>query len=141
MATFNRFNKALEHSVEECNWASDTFKVMLTNTLPIAANEFVADITEIAAGNGYTAGGFTLSKIASDTSGAAGRLRFSDAVPAITASGGSIGPFRYAVVYDDTAASKPLMGWYDYGSAITLLTGEPFNFDMTDANGIMMQLG
>ena len=52
----------------------------------------------------------------------------------MTASG-SVGPFRYVVLYDDTPTSpnKPLAGWWDYGSSITMANGETFTVDFTGA--------
>ena len=62
MAAFNKFQAFVEHVAEGVhNLGSDTLKVMLTNTAPLATNSVKADLTEIAAGNGYTAGGGTLT--------------------------------------------------------------------------------
>lgn len=94
---------------------------MLTNTTPLAANAVKADITEIAAGNGYSAGGST----ATNTEAAsAGTATMTGTMVTFTASAGSIGPFRYAVLYNSTAAGGPLASWWDYGSALTLAAGE-----------------
>ena len=58
MAAFNKFNKFVEHLAEKVhNLESDTLKVLLTNTTPLATNAVKADLTEISAGNGYAAGG------------------------------------------------------------------------------------
>ena len=134
---WNKFNilpQNLSQGVH--NLATDTTKIMLTNTAPVATNALKADITEIAAGNGYTAGGNACS-VTSDTQ-SGGVLKYILANPATwTASGGTIGPFRYAVHYDDTPSSplKPLIGWYDYGSAITLGIDEQFQVALDATNG------
>jgi hypothetical protein len=111
---------------------------MLTNSAPTAANSVKADLTEISAGNGYTAGGNTASVTSwSQTSGTA-KLVLAD--PSTwTASGGSIGPFRYAVLYNDTPTSPadPLVGYWDYGSSITLASGETFTVDFDGTNGVL----
>ena len=137
MAAFNKFNGFVEALAEKVhNLGSDTLKVMLTNTAPVATNSVKADLTEISAGNGYTAGGNTASVTSSAQTSGTYKLVLGD--PATwTASGGSIGPFRYAVLYNDTAASKELIGWWDYGSSITLASGESFAVDFDPTTGVL----
>lgn len=136
MATFNKvdsFTEALAEKVH--NLGSDVLKAMLTNTAPVATNTVKANITEITAGNGYTAGGATISVTSSAQTSGTYKLTVSDVT--ITASGGSVGPFRYVVVYNDTATNKELIGWYDYASSITLATGESFTIDFDQTNGFL----
>ena len=138
MATFNKFNSFVEHLAEGVhNLGADTLKVLLTNTAPVAANSVKADLTEIAAGNGYTAGGSAASITSSAQTSGTYKLVLGDVV--ITASGGSIGPFRYAVLYNDTPTSPadPLIGWWDYGSALTLANGESITWDADPTNGVL----
>lgn len=138
MATFNKFQKFVEDLAHQVHKLStDTLKVMLTNTAPLATNSVKADLTEISAGNGYTAGG-TQSTISSSghTTGTY-KLVLADVV--FTASGGTIGPFRYATLYNDTPTSPadPLIGYWDYGSSITLQDTETFTWDADPTNGIL----
>ncbi len=115
-----------------------TFKLMATNTAPVAADNTVkADITEISAGNGYTAGGTTLTSVTWTETGAGTGIWMWDSADVVyTASGGSIGTFRYVVIYDDTPTSPadPLVGYYDYGSAVTVTDGNTFTLQVS-ANG------
>ena len=124
---FNNFVQNLGRGVMDLN--SDTLKVMLTNTAPSASNSVKGDLTEIAAGNGYTAGGTAIGTTAYSQTAGVATLSGNDVT--FTASGGSIGPFRYAVVYDDTPTSPadPLIAYQDYGSAITLAAGGTFTVD------------
>lgn len=135
MAAFNKFNSFAEAVAEGVhNFASHTFKVMLTNTAPVATNTIKSNLTEITAGNGYTAGGSTQAiSTSSQTAGVFSAVMGANV--AFTASGGSIGPFRYAVVYNDTAANDELVGFYDYGSSVTLADGESLNFN---SNGVAL---
>lgn len=136
MASFNKFYPFVEAVAEKVhNLGSDTLKVMLSNTAPSTANSVKTDITEISAGNGYTAGGATVTITSSAQTSGTYKLVGSDVT--ITASGGSIGPFRYVVFYNDTAASKNLIGWWDYGSSITLASGDSFTVDFDATNGIL----
>lgn len=113
MATYNKFYDFTEQLLRgNHDFDNHTFKLMLTNGAPVAGNTVKADITEIAAGNGYVAGGVTLSLTITEVSGVA-TLRANEVT--FQASGGSIGPFRYAVIYNDTTAGKPLVAWFDYG--------------------------
>lgn len=136
MATFNKFNSFVEALAEKVhNLGADTLKVMLSNTVPIAANAIKTDITEIGAGNGYSAGGTATTITSSIQTAGTYKLIITDVV--FTASGGSIGPFRYAVLYNSSAGSQELIGWFDYGSSITLANGETLTVDFDAANGVL----
>ena len=137
MATFNKhniFTRDLAAGVHK--FGTDTFKVLLTNTAPTAANAVKADLTEISAGNGYTAGGSTSATTLTTSSGTA-KVVAADVT--FTAAGGAIGPFRYAVLYNDTPTSPadPLIGWVDYGSSITLADGESLLVDFDGSAGAL----
>lgn len=125
MATYNKFNAWAENMVEAANLATDQFVVALTNTAPTASNSVLADITQITYTNLSSRNITTTS--ASQTSGTFS-LVLADLT--LTASG-SVGPFRYVVIYDDTVTSPadPLVCWYDYGSSITMANGETFTID------------
>ncbi len=137
MAAFNKFNSFVEALAEKKHdLGADTLKVLLTNTAPVATNSVKADLTEISAGNGYTAGGNTASVTSSAQTSGTYKLVLGD--PATwTASGGSIGPFQYAVLYNDTATNDELIGWWDYGSAVTLADGESFAVDFDPTTGVL----
>ena len=111
---------------------------MLTNSAPTAAtNKIKGDITDITAGNGYTAGGNALTISApTQSSGTVKPIPSVDIT--ITAGGGTIGPFRYAVVYNDTQTTpvKPLVCYFDYGSNLTLNSGESILIDFDQVNGL-----
>jgi len=103
----------------------DTLKVFLTNQAPTSGDALKSDITEIAGGSGYTAGGEDVSNAYSGAGGV-GSCVGTDVV--WTASGGSIGPFRYAVLYNSSVGDL-LIGYWDYGSTLTLANGETFTLD------------
>jgi len=128
MAAFNKFEGFIGYlGLGAVNLNTDTLKVYLTNNAPSASLDDVkADLAQITAGNGYTAGGDDTTNTYSEAGGV-GTLAGTDIV--VTAAGGSIGPFRYAVLYDDTHASDVLIGWWDYGSSITVLDTETFTVD------------
>jgi hypothetical protein len=117
---------------------SHVCKVLLTNTAPTSANAVKADLTEISAGNGYTAGGASVGTLTGAQSSGTFKL-VGGTDPAWTASGGTIGPFRYMVLYDDTPTSPadPLICWWDFGSSITLNAGETYTFDIDQTNGVL----
>lgn len=125
MATFNKFNAWAENMVEVANLGTDQFTIALTNTAPTAANSVLTDITEITYTNLSARNVTTASS--SQTAGTYS-LVLTDLV--LTASG-AVGPFRYVVLYDNTPTSPadPLVGWWDYGSSITMASGETFTVD------------
>ncbi len=136
MASFNKFNAFVEDVAEKVhNLQSDTLKVMLTNTAPTATNAVKADITEIAAGNGYAAGGAQATQVSSSQSGGTYTLKLNNVT--FTASAGSIGPFRYCVLYNATPAAGNLVGYYDYGTALTITAGNSFQVQFDPANGVL----
>lgn len=141
MAAFNKFNALVQTFANGAiALATDTLKVMLTNTAPVATNSLYADISanELASGNGYTTGGATITTTSSTQTGGVEKLIISAANPTWTATG-SMGPFRYAVLYDFTASSplKPLLGWWDNGSSVTLTTGQTFTVTYDATNGVL----
>jgi hypothetical protein len=138
MASFNKFNAFVEYLAEGVmNLQGDTLKIALTNTAPVAGNSLRADLTEISNGNGYTTGGVAATVSSSGQSSGTYKLVLSDVT--ITAAGGSIGPFRYFVLVDDTPTSPadPLVGWWDYGSSVTLADGESITVDFDATSGAL----
>lgn len=117
--------------------AGDTLKVMLTNTIPVATNAVYGDISgnELGSGNGYTTGGATVTTSSSTQTSGLYKFLASLANPTWTATG-SMGPFRYAVMYDSSASTKVLIGWWDYGSALTLASTNTFTVTLDATNGV-----
>lgn len=136
MAAFNKYQQFaddLANKIHDLIGTNDTLKVLLSNTAPNAATHAVkADASEISAGNGYTAGG---EDTQNDGSESGGTVTVTGVDIVWTASGGTIGPFRYAILYNDTPSSPadPLIGWWDYGSSITLQIGETFTVDFSSS--------
>lgn len=143
IATYNKMQRFPEDLSEKIhNLASDTLKVMLSNVAPVATNDIYANLTDLSTANGYTAGGNTPTISSSSESSGTYKLVLADTV--FTASGGTIGPFRYAALYNSTPTSnsqganaKPTIAWWDYGSSITLQDGETFTVDFDGTNGVL----
>lgn len=126
------FAKAVLRGVH--NFESHTFKAALTNAAPAATAAVLADVAQIS-GGAYPAGGYALDGVTlADASGGA-KVVIADEV--ITAAGGAVGPLRFAVVFNDTTAGKPLVGYVDYGSSITLADGETLTLDFDPDTGIL----
>jgi hypothetical protein len=131
MATFTFFNDFKEQVVKGVHqFSTHTFKWVLTNSAPSASNTLLSDITQISGVNGYTTGGDAVTIPVTETGGTA---TVGDATSDVTwtATGGSIGPFRYAVLYNDSATSPAdaLVGYLDYGSSITITAPNTFTID------------
>lgn len=129
MATFNKFHSWVENMVEVANCGSDQFVLALTAAAnaPVNTNTVLANLTQASYTN-LSSRNLTTSS-SSQTSGTYS-LVLADLV--LTSSGGTTGPFRYVVTYDDTPTSPadPLVCWHDYGSDLTLADGETFTFDL-----------
>lgn len=140
MATYNKFQDFVEQLIRGVHdFDAHTFKVALTNTAPVATQTSLDTGTNHpppAAANGYTAGGATATVSSITESSGTARAFITDIV--FTATAGGIGPFRYAILYNDTATSPAdaLIAWWDYGSSITLASGETFTVDFDGTNGV-----
>ena len=133
MATFNKFDSFVEAVAEGThNLGSNQLTIALSNVAPVAGNSVLANITEITYTNLSTR---NLTTTSSAQSGGLYKLVVADTT--LTSTGGSTGPFRYVVVYNSTAAGGPLIGWFDYGSSITLLSGESLTVDFDQVNGLL----
>jgi len=138
---YNKFNAfaALAFNGGDINLSTDTVKVMLTATQPVATNAGYSDVnsTELASGGGYTTGGATLTLVSSGQVGGLYKYIATTPAPTWTGNAGGMGPFRYAIVYDSTATGQPLMGWFDFGQYVTLTNAQPFTLTLDQVNGLL----
>lgn len=135
MASFSKFNSFVEHLAEKVhNLGADSLTVALTNSAPTASDSVLADLTEISYTN-LSSRALTASA-SSQTSGTY-KLVIDDLT--LTSTGGSTGPFRYVVIYNDTPTSPtdPLIAWFDRGSALTLADGESLKLDFDGSAGLL----
>lgn len=133
MASFNKFHQFVEDLAKGVhNFTSDstcTVTVALTNAsnAPVNTNTVLANLTQISYTNlsSRVITGVTCEQTSGTVSFTANDL-------VLTASG-SVATFRYVVLYNDdpTSPADPLIGWYDYGSDVTLNSGETFTIDFT----------
>lgn len=135
MSAYNKFNVFVSDLASGVHdFATNDIKVMLTDTAPVATNTIKSNIVEIAAGNGYTAGGIQATLVSDiDT---AGLYKLILAQVSWTASGGSMAQFRYAVVYNSTPANGNLIAWFDFGAEVNLTNGNTFTVALDQTNGI-----
>ena len=140
MATFNKFDQFVQDVCSGVHQfqtgTTHVLKVALTNTAPVAGNTVIANITQVANGNGYTTDGATVGTITGAQT--AGTMKVTGGTDPVFTATGAVGPFRYAVLFNSTPTSplKPLIGWWDYGSSVTLATGETFTVDIDQTNGL-----
>ncbi|WP_315704545.1 MULTISPECIES: hypothetical protein [unclassified Bradyrhizobium] len=140
MAAFNKFNCFVQdvanglHNMK--TGTAHVFKVYLTSTAPVVTNTIYNTPADLTAGNGYTAGGASIGSITGGQT--SGVFKFTAGTqPSWTAAGGSIGPFQYAVLYNATSATQPLIGWWDYGTPLTLTNGNTFTVNTDLVNGVL----
>ncbi|MDA9521635.1 hypothetical protein XI06_15100 [Bradyrhizobium sp. CCBAU 11434] len=134
-APFNKFNSTVDAlSKKLLNLSSDTMKVVFTNAAPVATNVAYTDLTsEVANGNGYTTGGLATTPTLSNSSGTEKLV----CVNVTLTATGAVGPFRYVVLIDATATGHELIGWWDYGSSISLANGDTFTVSFDATNGVL----
>lgn len=142
MASFNKVNDFVANAVHNMDLESDQLVVALSNTAPGSevsnptsdTNGILGNVTEITYTN-LSSRNLTTSS----SSQASGTYKLVLADLTLTSSGGSTGPFRYIYIYDDTVATPadPLIGYYDYGSSLTLQDGDSLTLDFSAANGVI----
>lgn len=144
MVAYNKFQDFVEQLctiVHNFTAAGHVMKIFLTNEAPLVTDTLKADMVEIAAGNGYTAGGEDTQNTLAEATGTA---TVTGTKVVWTAAGGTIGPFRYVVLYNDTATAPldALVSWWDRGSSLTLQDGETFTvkFNNGDPTGDIFTL-
>ena len=141
MASFNKVNDFVVNAVHNMDLASDQLKVALTNTAPGSessnptadGNGIVGNLTQISYSNCSSR---NLTTSSSSQSGGVYKLVVADLT--LTASG-TVGPFRYIYIFDDTVTSPadPIIGYYDYGTSLTLNNGDTFTLDFSPSNGVI----
>jgi hypothetical protein len=142
MATFNKVNDFVKNAVHNMDLESDQIVVALSNTAPGSegsnpaadGNGVLANVTQVAYTN-LSSRNVTTSS--STQTGGTYKLVLADIT--LTSSGGSTGPFRYVYLYNDTVTTPadPLIGYYDYGSSLTLNDGDSLTVDFSAANGVL----
>lgn len=132
MASAVKYYCFVENLAEKVhNLGADTLKIMLSNTAPNQSTHTIrSDSTELGGGSGYTSGGTAVTVTGSSQT--TGTYTLTQSADVIFTASGSVGPFRYAILYNDTSASPldPLIVSWDYASSITLASGETFTVDL-----------
>jgi hypothetical protein len=128
---FNIFVADLAAKVH--NLDNDVLKVALCNAAPNSNNTVLANCTQISQAGGYLTGGLQATQ---NSGGQANGLYTLILNSIVFTANASMGPFRWAVLYNSTATSNNLIGWYDYGSNVTLSANETFSVQFT-ANGVL----
>jgi hypothetical protein len=135
MASFNKFQCFVEDLAEKKhNLGTDVLTVALcaAANAPVATNTVLANLTVISYANLSSR---VLSTVSSSQTSGTYKLVVSDLT--LTASGGAVAAFRYICVYNETATNDELIGWYDYGSDLTLADGESLTLDFNLTNGLL----
>ncbi|MDI1262503.1 MAG: hypothetical protein PS018_04510 [bacterium] len=141
MASFNKFNcfvldvASALHDMK--SGTSHVYKIYLTNSAPNVTNTVYNTPADLSTINGYTSGGASVGATTGTQTSGVFKFMPPGSDPGWTASGGSIGPFQYVVLYNFTSATKPLIGWWDYGTPITLTNGNSFTVALDHTNGIL----
>jgi hypothetical protein len=132
-SAYTKYTSGAEALAESINAGTAAWKVALVNTVNLADTSFTPGTTDLATGGGYTQGGEAAAT--SSSTNVAGVYKLVLADPATwTGSAGGFGPFRYAILYDSTTNIP--VGHWDYGSSISVGTGETFTVELSAADGV-----
>lgn len=132
MAAYNKYTSGVDALVKAINAGTDSYKVALAATVNAADTTFTPGTTDLTTGSGYTAGGNAATVSTATTTGGVFKLVLNS--PATWTSSGTIGPFRYVILWD-TTTSTPL-GYWDYGSSVQLNNTDTFSVTLDGTNGV-----
>ena len=145
MASFVKVNDFVANAVENMDLESDQLVIALSDTAPSSessnptadGNGILGNVTQISYSNISGSNPRNLTTTSSGQTGGVYKLILADLT--LTASGGSVAAFRYIYIYNDTVTSPadPLIGYYDYGSSLTLNYGDTFTIDFSPSNGVI----
>lgn len=135
MATFNKYTAGSEFLMEGINAGSDNWKIALASTVNAADTSFVAGTTDLSTGGGYTQGGNAATVSSATQSGGVYKLILNSPAQWVASGGGF--SFRYVILYDATT-NKPI-GYWDYGSTVTMngTNGDTFDVNLSGTNGVL----
>ena len=133
MASMQKFQQFVEdlskgvHNFTSDSTCSVTVALTAAANAPVATNSILANLTQVSYTN-------LSSRIVTGITAehTTGTVTFTADDLVLTASG-AVATFRYVVLYNDdpTSPADPLIAWYDYGSDVTLASGETFTIDFT----------
>ena len=134
MATFNKYDSFSEAMTENANCGTDTWRVILSNTVPAVTDTNQASAAELTTSGGYTVNGNTCAVTTSTQTSGVYKLVLADPA-AWTASGGGF-TFRYVILWNQTI--DVLAGYWDYGSSVVMngTNADTFTADLSAANGV-----
>ena len=128
-----KINSFVENIAEgKINLGGTGLKVALTNTAHNSAWDELADLTEVS----YTyCSDRAITVSTSEQTSGTYKLVLTNLT--LTATGGSVGAFRYIYIYDDASTGDKLIGYYDYGSALTLADTNALLIEFDGTNGVL----
>lgn len=132
---FIPFKQALAEGVH--NFSANTLKVYLSNGTPASTMSIKTNLSEISSTTGYTLGGNSCSLTSSSITGASYILKLGNPAQWSAGTAATVGPFRYAVLYNPSAVNSALVGYWDYGSSISLNPSETFDVVFDSTNGVL----
>jgi len=132
MAAYQKYTAAIESMLEGMNLGTDTWKVALSNTLTLTDTTFTPGTSDLATGNGYTAGGNACTVTSSAQTGGTYKLVLGS--PAVWTASGAGFTFRYAILWNATT-NQPVGAW-DYGSSQAVAVGETVTVTLDGTNGV-----
>lgn len=132
MATYNKFQTAIEPMLEAMNAGTDAWVIKLAT----AVNAAAGTITEVANGNGYTTGGNSAATSTATQTGGTYKLVLTS--PAVWTASGAGFTFQYAVLTDSTTGTN--VAYWDYGSSQAVAAGETVTVTLDATNGVFQAI-